>query len=132
LQGVDLLVVIDSSSSVTDKQWQELTSALSREIKRSFPTDQNSKLGVVTFATGATVRIPMTYGDGSNYRDGWAEQIALLQRTTGSTFTSIALKVGIDNVWDQTDARHPSIKNYEDQPDGEKRHRNFLDQFSTQ
>lgn len=103
--SIDVLFIIDSSSSISQDQLTALIDQLSLSIERYFPNDDDSKIGAIMFATRVDTdnKIPIL----NRPRSDTASMITTmaldpdtgLRRLSGSTYLQEAMKRGMD-MWE--------------------------------
>merc|ERR1719335_1921668 len=92
---VDVLWVIDTSTSISDEDYNDLMKTLGTAVGDFFPESSTAQLGVLQFASFPNPRIEISNGSVSE----WSFEIMTMDRNGGSTFTKLAMDYGLETMW---------------------------------
>ncbi len=104
---LDVVIVMDASDSVTSTGWTNEEDFVIRLIEDELPRGR-SKVGVVEFASDATIEVPLTALDSST-EPAIMAKIAALRYSHGSTATESAVNAALDIFDADPDPSNPKL-----------------------
>jgi len=101
VQNIDILWIIDTSTSVSDQDYESFMEDLANSIRLYYPPDTTAAFGLMQFASTNVYKIPIEDGI---VPENLALEIEGLTRIGGATYTDSALRGGLEMWKNATDA----------------------------